>query len=593
MHGDACGGQVVNRTAHIVEWDLPAQADASPGAMVVDTQGHDKNRLWFVTRLGVPRVFRLDPSKSLMKGNAQWKSWELSDLTFTTGGLRKIRASWDRRFVFVRGSSSIQRIDTQDCDATTCARTEWQDQVGSLNVSDLSVDDQNHVFTTGSTGGDPFAIPPAPPTNPEDSYVQMFTPSTGAITRWKVGGGAGFCGDVGSTTTSFPCISGIAVHPSNRNLLYFSEPVGQDGNGNISELNISTNSVRRWKVASVTSPDMTGGTVRQPRQLLVDKWGVVWVVTGSGHLVSLDPCRNQMRAHTIPAAMLSDPFGLAPDDDVVGYTDAGNNKIGMLFPKGPMTTVYPTTTIVPRNCTTQTGMSQRANFTAGSVSPTGKIVDATITTKTDGVFVEAQLNTGSDDSMSPLGITANKGKGQGTFFFAVGFNPGAADRVGFVRMPMPQKVRHPRDDDDNEDGWDHNQHPSGWHTGNDNGNDDDDDDGLDNTNDSPTAQENVQVIDDAPAIPGGQYVEYPMTTSPTSLALIATSTADNALAQIGIEVYNPNGLLVATSAPTPGVAVAPVLLPTVGTYRVRIRNYGVLPITHTPKLIVREPWADH
>lgn len=94
--------------------------------------------------------------------------------------------------------------------------------MGSFNVSDLSVDDQNHIFTTGSTDGDPFT--PVAPTHLEDSYVQMLTPATGTITRWTVGGGAGFCAPLDSTTTSFPCISGIAVLPSNRNLVYFSEP---------------------------------------------------------------------------------------------------------------------------------------------------------------------------------------------------------------------------------------------------------------------------------------------------------------------------------------------------------------------------------
>ena len=62
----AAAQTVQNRTAHIVEWDLPAIADASPGAMIVDTTGDDQNRLWFVTRLGAQRVIRLDPATSLM-----------------------------------------------------------------------------------------------------------------------------------------------------------------------------------------------------------------------------------------------------------------------------------------------------------------------------------------------------------------------------------------------------------------------------------------------------------------------------------------------------------------------------------------------
>ena len=177
------------------------------------------------------------------------------------------------------------------------------------------------------------------------------------------------------------------------------------------------------------------------------------------------------------------------------------------------------------------------------------MVDVTVTKKTDGTFVEAQLDSHNNDDLSPLGITANNGKGQGTFFYAVGsasLHP-TADRVGFVRLPMAEKARHARDDDDSEDGWDHQSHPSGWHE---NDADDDDDDGLENEYDSPTAQENVQLVD----------------------------------------VYSPMGLLVATSVPAPGLAVAPVMLPGAGNYKVRIRNYGVLPITPTPKLIVREPW---
>ena len=163
---------------------------------------------------------------------------------------------------------------------------------------------------------------------------------------------------------------------------------------------------------------------------------------------------------------------------------------------------------------------------------TGKVVDVTVTKKTDGTFVEAQLDSHDNDDMSPLGITANKGKGQGTFFYAIGAATAhpTADRVGVVRLPMAEKARHPRDDDDFEDGWDHQSHPSGWHESD---ADDDDDDGLENEYeyDSPTAQENVQVVDDAPTIAGGQYTDYTVTTTATSLALIAMAPLTTALSQ--------------------------------------------------------------
>ena len=140
--------------------------------------------------------------------------------------------------------------------------------------------------------------------------------------------------------------------------------------------------------------------------------------------------------------------------------------------------------------------------------------------------------------MSPLGITANKGRGQGTFFYAVGFNGNGADRVGFIRLPKPHhmKMKNPRDDDDAEDGWDHAQHPAGWHMNND---DDGDDDGVSDSQDTPN-REDVQTADDAPLQPG-QSIDYPMTASPTSLALVAIATADDPLAQLSVSIYNALG----------------------------------------------------
>jgi hypothetical protein len=82
-----------------------------------------------------------------------------------------------------------------------------------------------------------------------------------------------------------------------------------------------------------------------------------------------------------------------------------------------------------------------------------------------------------------------------------------------------------------------------------------------------------------------------MVTLPTSLALVALATADDPLAQIGIDIYDSLGMLVMRSLPTPGLAAVEVLLPAPGTYTCRIRNYGTTPIVHTPKLFIREPWS--
>src|SRR3954451_15906760 len=149
--------------ARVIEWNLPAQGDASPGAVVVDTQGHDANRMWFVTRVGLnnPHLYRMEFPKSLMKGSAKWTSWKLNAIL--AGGIRRVRASYDRRFIFVRTISStlgeaVERVETDPtkCSGANCKTTVWQDFVSTgLDVSDVAIDDQNNVFTTHTPDFDP------------------------------------------------------------------------------------------------------------------------------------------------------------------------------------------------------------------------------------------------------------------------------------------------------------------------------------------------------------------------------------------------------------------------------------------------------
>src|SRR3954469_2813030 len=122
--------------ARVIEWNLPAQGDASPGAVVVDTQGRDANRMWFVTRVGLnnPHLYRMQFPKSLMKGAAKWTSWRLNALF--AGGIRRVRASNDRQFIFVRTISStlgeaVERVETDPtrCSTVNCTTTVWQDLV--------------------------------------------------------------------------------------------------------------------------------------------------------------------------------------------------------------------------------------------------------------------------------------------------------------------------------------------------------------------------------------------------------------------------------------------------------------------------------
>src|SRR5262245_18909269 len=297
----------------VIEWNVPAQGDATPGAVIGDTIGHDQDRMWFVTRAGTPNLFRLEFPRSLMKGNARWTSWQLN--AFTTGGLRRIRASWDRRFIFIRTitpnlGEAVESVDTDPtkCPGANCQTTVYTDDtVSSLDVSDVAVDNRNNVFTTHTPNFDPL-----------QSYVQRLTPNgsiSAQVTRWTIpGSGAGLCGDVapGDTSVNTPCISGIAVHPSNQSLVYFSEPA----TNSIGELNIGANppTVRHWSLTTLSDMCRTAtavcNAISGPRQLHLDKRGKVWVMTCSGDLVSLVPSSNKMTIHELPDNVAADPFAL-------------------------------------------------------------------------------------------------------------------------------------------------------------------------------------------------------------------------------------------------------------------------------------------
>ena len=297
-----------------------------------------------------------------------------------------------------------------------------------------------------------------------------------------------------------------------------------------------------------------------------------------------------MTKHAIPAGVAADPFGVAPDDDVIGYTDAevGNPRVAMLLPRRITVVVSPNKIPAPRNDVTVTVFGERANVDSGTVAPQAFVVPANVTSKGDGVFVEALVGgNGGHDSESPLGITPAKWKGQGAFFYAVGLPGDGSDRVGFARLPNAQKLKHPRDDDDTDDGCCSPTPPPGWHNS-DVG--DTDDDGQGDEIDTPTANEKATIGDPTPLNPG-QSVDYPVTASSTTLALLALAAADNPLGQITVEIYNALGALVAGSVTAPGAANSTLMLPAPGSYTVHVKNWGAFAISQTPTIVVKEPWV--
>src|SRR5262249_20003822 len=150
-----------------------------------------------------------------------------------------------------------------------------------------------------------------------------------------------------------------------------------------------------------------------PRQLQIDKRGKVWVATGTGDLISLDPCSNQMTIQELPDNVLADPFALAPDDHAVGYTASNTNKVGMMLPRGRTFSITPSQPVSVTKTTISNfpATTSPSTCNSGFVGPNGKTVSAQVTKKDDGTFIEAVINDGVDDngnpsdSMNPLGIT--------------------------------------------------------------------------------------------------------------------------------------------------------------------------------------------
>ncbi|HXD20795.1 MAG TPA: hypothetical protein VN654_27480 [Vicinamibacterales bacterium] len=612
---------------------MPMPVDFNPGAVIVDTRGEDKDRAWFVTRLAEEnrKVYRFDFGPSLMKnnGNARWTSWDLTTDVVNNGGVAKLKASHDRRFLFVRTSSSIQEVDTQACPAgtplnpTVCPsglrRWDFSDAEApdpdSVFVSDLTVDNGRRVFSVGRSVKFPngylqILIPT------KVGYTSSTTPlnaPAGTVTRWRVDG-VDQCQSFGMSGF---CNSGIDLQPDsqNQNLIYFSDqgfeqPIGGTGTvtGSIGELNINTNQIRRWPMPL----DSDGQPITEPRQMNIDNNGTVWVVTGSGHVVSLNPknsskCaqgKNLMTRHRIPPeALQNDGWGVAPDSHVIGYTDANNNKVGMLVPHdaGVCVAPIPETTNkmdIPSTVTTV------PTAVASDVTPgIPKTVLKKTTRKQDGTYVEAVINMPAPNadptmeppsSLSPLGITPVKFKGESTFFYAVGMTAGAnatsgpsfAKRVGFVRLGVPDRERFdkPRDDDDADDGMDRTMHPT-WHISEVG---DDDADSVPDQFDTPTARENMTAYPATATAPMSASPDYTVTTTGTTLALLATAQADNPTALIAVDVYNALGTLLTSSGPLAGSATASVPNPGAGTFTVRVRNLSGGPVSVTPTVVARD-----
>jgi hypothetical protein len=604
-HGRQCNCNPIGGDAQIVEWDIPS-LDFASGAITVDVHSSHSGRLWFLSRVGLGpepvKLYRLDPGKPIRTKVANWKSFELHPLSLTTGGLKRIKIHRNDRDVFVRSQTSLQRINTTDCTTylmmETCERVTWFDPgLSDLvpSVSDLSTDECN-VYTTHALFSvlDPL---------PNLSFLQQLSPcrnvkksdgksGTTQVKRWQVGGSAGFCGQA---FESSPCISGVFVHPQKEYLVYFSQP----GDNKIGELDVRNNNIRRWDLSKL------GAEVFEPRQLEVDDDGILWAVTGSGHVVRLDPYKNRMSKHQMPNTEFPDPFGVAPDHGLIGYTNSASdqNKVAMVFPRIKAIYVAPVSGNILPTYATLDFIVEDAETAKGTSTPMPDTVEVQITDKNDGFFVEGLV--GESGSLIPLGITPDRSKKVGTYFYAVGFPEFGGNRVGQIVLPFKnRKHGHARDDDDHDrdgkrDDVDDDDDDDGVKDVNDNDDDDDcvndaddwddDNDGIDDRDDRKDRKEDRYAREEE-SVAGGQSVDYPTTIATGNLLLVAKATAADPSALLSVQILNPAGQVVGNPLPTPGIAVATIPTLTAGTYTVRVKNLGLTPTAMATGFLTETNW---
>lgn len=616
-------------TARVIEWDIPQQADLEPGSIVTDLTG-DTDRLWFVTRIGTgPRVYRMDVRSGKKVNNAVWFSWDLDSNGGLASGLRRIKTSKDGRFVFVRTTFSLQRIDTGGCTTTpgtsppvTCPRTVWDNaqtvptDPSLLNTSektgsDLAIDDSNNLYTAVAVFEPSSTSTSDLQSVPQKSFIERLSPGTDPanVVRWYVGGGAGACE---SASASSPCLSGVAINPRARDLVYYSEPVGGDGSGAIGELDPSKNVVRRWFLSDLNRVADPSDPASEPRQIRFDSDGTLWAVTGSGHLISLDPRRNVMSKHATPGhdptRTLTDPFGIAPDGGVIGYTDSSTvqNNVAMLFPKRNLVPVTPRieNNVVRKPYTTAAFNGLRATQTNNFATPHPTTYTTVRTPGKDGTFVEADSTSGGTGSFSPTGITPDLSASVGTFFFAIG-DSGVTNRIGRIRLPRGNdRARVERDDDDFDDDGkradvdddnDDDGVKNSLDADNDNDgtpdamDDDDDNDGIEDSFDTKDKKETKQTSSQDLLV--GESALDQFSVNPGTLLAVVSATSTDLLAPVTIEILNEAGQVVASGLAAPGAAALTWIPPaTGGLYTLRVKNTSAGASTISTKILSRALW---
>jgi hypothetical protein len=620
----------------LLEWDLNQAGDSIVGALVVDDQSSSRNsKLWFVTRAESTRLYRFTPGKGMRKDQAEAKSWDLGAIQ--TGGVR-VRHSSDGRNVFVNTNKENNLAGLVQVDTGDNTRVAWNDRPTQDHMSDVSVDTRggHTVFTAALFYNNPMGGPDG-----FDGVVQRLRPGQpvykngkwvvpAEATRWLVGGGAGSCVDTGFGA---PCIPGIAVDRRRGHPIYFSAPqfvkpgttaaisaIGEiDPNPvkcNPSDSSTGCVKVRYWPLPAT---DANGLAVSGPRQILVDDAGKLWGITSSGHLFSLVVDRNYDQAvvtlHDPRGPLTEDLFAVSPDGGVVGFTDSENNEVSVLFPERKPRPVTPVPVLVTRVTRQIEGVRENAAPFVHMVDPRqATAFGDKYTNPGDGTYVETNVSIAAPDdpsstnSLIPTGMAPDGARRSGSFFYGASFSnsaTGPSNRVGHLSINVDpnRELENRKDDDDfDDDGipddMDDDDDDDGIPDDMDNDDDNDcildhmdtdkDNDGIEDEYDSASHREHKRI--DRGQMAPGERKEYEMTSDPNSVVMLAVVEAATLTTPLSIEIVDPNGVVVLTTPPALGKAVATVTPGLAGVFTVRVKNGGTTATTYKTTLIGRQIW---
>ena len=608
-------------TTDLVEWDVSPLGDFTPGSLAVDDKSSKHSKVWFVTRAGETRLYRMSPGLDMKRQNASATSWDLG--AQLTGGVR-LRHSDDGRYAFVNVNKAdpslgaLVAIDTKDN-----TRVTWEDRPFVPEMSDVSVDTRNGGTTVFTAA--PFYDPADFPGS--DGVVQRLRPSMpefrngrwvvpALVTRYPIGGGAGTCNDLPGSVGS-PCIPGITVDRRRGHPIYVSEPqfVNADGSvGAIGEIDprpvhcpgTSTPAcvrVRHWPL-----PAGTG----EPRQIRVDDLGRVWGITSTGHLFSLEIDRSCDRAKVTrhdPLGFDEYLFAVAPDGGLIGFTDTNNNKVSVLLPQRTPVPVTPAIAFI--RPIERTIFGDRVPVTPAThvIEPANvEAMGVRYTTPNDGTYVETDVSTGivrsntSAPSMFPTGMEPDGKWKTGAFFYGVAFSDGT-NRIGHLAVKVDRNedvecrrgdhdVDHDGIDDENDDDMDGDGIPNFLDDDSDNDtvpdviDDDKNDDAIEDTHQSPGHREDKR--SDRGVMAAGETRDYEMTYTANSVSLLAIVEAAEVTAPLSIEILDDAGTVLSSTPAVLGKAVMTSTPALPGVYTVRVKNAGQSPVSYTTTLIGKQ-----